>query len=255
MPSAFEITSLLFPAESEIPRLVLESRGGIECLKYLDEEYLVRAGEARQEVFLVVKGSCLVQREGASAERRPGDELAVIEATPESPVFIGETAYLSGGPRTASVRSALSVWALRMQPQHLDFIIAKFPALTAMLCHQFAKRLKETNAALAQLRERLAMDVSNAVVGQGDALFYRGDDCTALHILVDGVVELEGDGGFREVRPGSDGPCFLNAAAFVRRGRETHSARATSTAMINTIPMASREAAIRNFPQLVDAVL
>lgn len=255
MPTAFDIASIPFPQGSEVPQLVLASRGGIECVKYLDEEYLVRAGEQRQEVFLILKGSCLVQREGAAAERRPGDELAVIEATPDAPVFIGETAYLSGGPRTASVRSAMSTWALRMGPKHLDFIIERFPGLTRTLCHQFAKRLKETNAALAALRERNAMQVASEVVGQGQALFYRGDPCEALYILVDGAVELEGDEGFTELRPTGPGPCFLNPAPFLRRGKQTHTATATASSIINTVPLASREAALRNFPHLVDALL
>ena len=254
MPTPFDIASINFPQGSEVPRLVAESRGGITCLKFLDEEYLVRAGEQRQEVFLIVKGSCLVQREGASAERRSGDELAVIEASPEAPVFIGETAYLSGGPRTASVRSALSVWTLRMEPAHLDFIVERFPELTRTLCRQFAKRLKETNTALAILRERMAMDVGHTVAGQGEALFYRGDPCEALYILVDGAVELEGDEGFLEVRPSGAEPCFLNPAAFVRRGKQTHSARALTSAMLNTIPIASRHAVLRKFPQLADTL-
>lgn len=254
MPTPFEIASINFPQGSEVPRLVMESRGGIACLKYLDEEYIVRAGERRQEVFLIIKGSCLVQRDGAGEERRSGDELAVIEASPETPVFVGETAYLSGGPRTASVRSALNVWALRMEPAHLDFIIERFPGLTQNLCRQFAKRLKETNAALTSLRERMAMDVTHAVVGQGETLFYRGDNCESLYILVDGAVELEGDEGFTEVRPTGPEPCFLNAAAFARQGKQTHSARALTSSMLNTIPVSSRHAAIRNFPQLVDTL-
>lgn len=255
MPTPFDIASINFPHGSEVPQLVMESRGGITCLKFLDEEYLVRAGEKRQEIFLIVKGSCLVQREGAGEDRRSGDELAVIEASPEAPVFIGETAYLSGGPRTASVRSALSVWALRMEPAHLDFIVERFPGLTQNLCRQFAKRLKETNAALAVLRERMAMDVGHTVAGQGESLFYRGDPCETLYILVDGAVELEGDEGFSEVRPTGSEPCFLNAAAFIRQGKQTHSARALGAAMLNTIPLSSRYATIRNFPQLIDTVI
>lgn len=255
MPTAFDIESIKFPQDSEVPRLVLESRGGIGCLKFLDEEYLVRAGEERQEVFLIVKGSCLVQRQGAGEERRSGDELAVIEATPENPVFIGETAYLAGGPRTASVRSALSVWALRMEPAHLDFIIARFPGLTRTLCKQFANRLKETNAALAQLREHLAMDISTSVLGQGEAIFYKGDPAETLYILVDGSVDLEGPEGFTVVQSGRPGPTFLNAADFLRGGKNACGAYAGSTVVLNVLPRASRDAAIRNFPQLVDALL
>lgn len=255
MPTAFEITSIPFPEGSEIPRLVAECGGGISCLKYLDEEYLVHAGEARQDVLLVVKGSCLVQRAGAGAERRSGDELAVIEATPDAPMFVGETAYLSGGPRTASVRSSLNTWVLRMEPKHLDFIIDHFPDLTRTLCNQFAKRLKDTNAALSFLRERLAMEVTSSVAGMGEVLFDKGGPCDALYILADGTVELEGPDGFTELRAQGSEPCFLNAAAFLRQSPQTHTARATSVCMINAVALASREAAIRNFPQLVESIL
>lgn len=255
MPTAFDIASINFPQDSEVPRLVLESRGGIECMKFLDEEYLVRAGEQRQEVFLIIKGSCLVQREGAGEERRSGDELAVIEATPENPVFIGETAYLAGGPRTASVRSALSVWALRMEPAHLDFIIARFPTLTRTLCRQFANRLKETNAALAHMREQSAMEISTSVLGQGEAIYYKGDPVESLYLLVDGSVDLEGPEGFSVVQAGRPGPTFLNAADYLRGAKNSCGAYAGSTVVLNVIPAACRHAAIRNFPQLVDALL
>jgi CRP-like cAMP-binding protein len=133
--------------------------------------------------------------------------------------------------------------------------MAHFPDLTRTLCGQFARRLRETNAALSQLRESLAMHVVNTVAGQGEQIFYKGDPCDALYVLADGAVELDGPGGFQEIRPSGHGPCFLNAAAFLRRGPHTHSARATTVSVLNTIPIASREAAIRNFPQLVDALL
>lgn len=255
MPTPFDIASISFPDGSELPRLVAESHGGIECLKFLDEEYLLRAGEQRQDVFLIVKGSCLVQRDGATGPRRSGDELAIIEATPDAPVFVGETAYLAGGARTASVRSSLSVWALRMEPTHLDFIIARYPDLTRTLCRQFAQRLKETNAALAAVREQQAMNITTTIAGNGETIFYKGDPAEALYIVADGVVDLEGPNGFTEVRATSAGPAFLNPAAYLRGTANTHTAIASGTVYLNAISAASRHAAIRNFPQLVDSLL
>jgi len=254
MPTPFDLGSLALPAQSEVVRLVDECEG-LACLKFGDGEMLVRAGEPRQDVYLVLKGSCLVQRDGATSSHRSGDELAVIEARPDAPVFVGETAYLANTPRTASVRAALNVWTLHMTPAHLDHIIAHYPALTRKLCLQFATRLKESNAALAHLREASAMSVDTIVASPGEPIYRAGDPVDALYLLIDGVVRLENAEGNQELRPSATAPSFLNAAAFLRRGLQTHTAHVVQPCVLNTIALESRDAALRNFPGLVDALL
>lgn len=254
MPCPFDLASMAFPDESEVTRLVSEC-ADMACLKYSDGEFLVRAGEPRQDVYLILKGSCLVQRDGATSSHRSGDELAIIEARPELPVFVGETAYLADTPRTASVRAAMNVWALHMTPAHLDLIIERFPGLTRTLCRQFATRLKESNAALARLREASAMAVETQVLNPGDRVFQVGDAVEALYLLIDGVVRLEGPEGAVEMRPSPADPSFLNAVPYLRRAPETHTAYAVSACVLNAIAPDNREAVLRNFPALFEALL
>lgn len=254
MPTPFDLGTLALPEHAEVLRLVAEC-DGIACQKFGDGEMLVRAGEPRQDVYLVLKGSCLVQRDGATSSHRSGDEIAVIEARPDAPVFVGETAYLADTPRTASVRAAMNVWALHMTPAHLDLILERFPDLTRKLCRQFAIRLKESNAALAHLREASAMRVDTVVASPGEPIYRAGDTVDALYMLIDGVVRIEDPDCSRELRPSHAAPCFLNAEAFLRRSPQTHTAHAVQPSMLNTIALDSRDAALRNFPGLVDALL
>lgn len=255
MPNPFDLASIVLPPDSEVARLLAEE-SGVACVKFGDGEYLVRAGEPRQDVYLILRGSCLVQREGATSTHRSGDELAVIEARPDAPVFVGETAYLAATPRTASVRAAMNVWALHMRPEHLDHIIARYPQLTRTLCRQFATRLAESNAALARLREASAMPVAVEMAEPGAVIFQAGEPGTTLYLLIDGAVRLEhADGTHEDLRPSPVSPCFLGAAAFLRRSTHPHTARALHACVFNTVDTAHRDAALRNFPALIEALL
>jgi len=251
MPQPVSLDTLQLPGDSEVPAL-LAACPSIALLKFSDNEFLTRAGEQRQEVYLVMRGSCLVQRAGAGEIRRPGDELAVFDATPESPVFVGEMAYLAGGPRTASVRSAMNVWALRLEPPHLDAIIAGFPALTQILCRQFARRLSETNATLERLSERHVMHTEHRFHQPGDLIFPAGIPADGLYQLVDGEVSLTPPSGAAQTLEATGPtPCMLNARAYFRALPNDAEARALGTCMLVVIAPESRLAAVRNFPELV----
>jgi len=260
MPKQADLGDLEIPGNTELPAL-LAACPGAEVLRFHDQEYLIQAedpgehGARAGDVFLVLRGSCLVEHPGAPQQRKPGSELAVIEGTPDRPVFAGEMAYLGGGYRTASVRSAMNTWAVRLKPQHLDTIIERFPSFTRILCGQFCKRLREANELLKRHQANTAMAFDQVSLAPGDILFRAGDPAERLHQWIEGVLVFEA-GGARETIPGDPGapgpaPLFIEARPYFLDGVHQGTVRAKSQAIVLAIHKASKQAVVRNFPDLV----
>jgi len=196
MPDTYSVTDVSLPENSEIPAL-LRAFPEIRPVRFRNDEFLMRAGDTCLEIFLLLRGGCLVQHPGAPAGRAPGHDLAVLEATPDAPVFAGEMAYLGNGRRSASVRSVLSTWALRLEPRHIDAIIEGYPCLTRILCRQFALRLQETDEALHLFQTECVMDLKHVFLAPGERLFDRDTPADMLYQLIEGRLRLRGADGVR----------------------------------------------------------
>ena len=247
MADTFSLDDITLPDDSDIPAL-LAACPDVEALRFADQELLIRGGEESDDLFLLLKGCCLVEQPDAAEERRPGSELAIIEATPKRPVFVGEMAYLGQTDRTAQVRSAMSTWALRLHPNHLDAIIEQFPTLTALLCRQFAKRLRETNENLHQHQQRIALNREQIMLAPGDVLVEAKAPAQRLFQLVDGVL-LRGAEESITTTPGQ--PRFIDAKPYFHGEKHPETLRAKTAAIVLAYGMEQKERIIRNFPQLV----
>lgn len=250
MPESCTLDALALPATSQVHEL-LRLCPDAEPVRFRDEEFVVAPGEAGLDIYLVVRGSCLVEDNDATHERRPGHELAIIHGSPENPVFVGEMAYLGGGYRTAAVRSALNSLALRLKPAHLDLIIERLPFFTRILCRQFSKRLAEANESLKRRHAETAMQTRPVFALPGDIVCTRGEPARELFQLMDGaVVETRGDSE-AERKGGGDAPVFLETRAYLRGGCYESTVRAKTRAMLVAMDAASRLAVVRTFPALV----
>ncbi len=254
MPEPCDLSSLKLPENSEVQAL-LETCNDIDLLRFSDEEFLIRADETSQDIFLILRGGCLVEHPDAPLERTPGSELAIIEGTEAQPVFVGEMAYFGTGRRTASVRSTLNTKALRLQPGHLDVIIQQFPWLTRILCGQFTKRLQETNELLNAYKGLMTMEADNRFLSPGDVVFKAGDPPDSLCQLVSGTVVLEREGVEEEVVSSASSPAFLEPGAFFLGEPHGATATAKSAVILAAVSARSRLAAARNFPEQVLGVL
>lgn len=254
MPERLEIEDLHLPADSEIHQL-LAACPDLEAYRFADEEYLVRAGEETDDVYLVIRGSCLVENRNASEEHVPGHQLAVIHGEDHEPAFVGEMAYLGAGFRTASVRSAMNTLALRLQPAHVDLLIEKYPFFTRILCRQFARRLGEVNEQLKYYQSGAVLQVVQRFLTPGELLCKQNTPADCLFELVDGMLEQEDGAGTRILMPGGPARGFLEAAAYLSGGKYASTLRAKQASLVVAISAQSRVNVVRNYPELALRVL
>lgn len=259
MPEPFELDTVPIPEDSEIPALLAACTGAAP-LRFADEEYLIRADEEALDVYLLIRGSCLVQHPGA--EKGRGNELAVVEATPEAPVFLGEMAYFrapesaasspGGAWRTASVRSAMTSWTLRLAPRHLDLIIERFPTMTRILCRQFTHRLREANELARHFQEILHLPFEQCFLQPGQTLFEAGAPADRLFQLVHGAVAEERDGvrSGIEASPDPAAPVFLGVRPYFAGATYAATVCAASGAILLAFGPGAKAAVIRNHPAL-----
>jgi CRP-like cAMP-binding protein len=150
MPQVFDFKTISSKALDEIGRLI-ERHPDITPMLFSPGEYLLREGDASQEVYVVLAGDYVVEQAPMFPDA-PASILAKASCSADNIAIIGEMAYLGGGhKRTASIKAAGDLQVLRLQPEHLDAIIESCPMLTRVLCLQFAQRIRELNEAVRQL--------------------------------------------------------------------------------------------------------
>lgn len=248
MPEPFDLNTIDLPPDSEIHAL-RAACPDIESLRFANDEFLIHSSEPGQDIFLLLRGHCLVEQPDAPRERTPGNELAVINAEPHAPVFLGEMAYLGEGLRSASVRSVMATFTLRLKPTHLDTIMDHFPGFTRVLCRQFALRLREANVFIKRYQTNNTMAVEQRFLSPGETLVDAGDPADKLFQLVDGVLLEKGDPD-TPIRPSDDGPVFIGTRPFFRGGTHEKRVVAKTPAIIVSLGKSREAAIIRNFPEL-----
>lgn len=228
---------------------------GARPLRYADGEVILAASDASRDVVLLLRGSALAIAPDADPARRVGKEIAVLEARPGAPVFIGEMAALDEGARTATIVSAMTAWGLRLAAADLDRIIESLPALTRILCRTFSERLRSAGDALGRMRAQSALDARHEARSPGDCLFTRGQPADALWQLLEGEVALTDPAGERRVRPAPNAPCLLDLRAYLCGAPHTATATATAPCLLLAMDAAARDAVVRNHPAAVRALL
>lgn len=250
MPEPLDPTQLALDPDSEIPAL-LALCPDIAPLRFRDGEKLVVEGETSQDLFIVLRGSLVVERREADGTQRP---LAHLDCDAERPAIVGEMAYFGAQRRTATVRAVGACWALCLKPAHLDAIIEGFPGLTRIVCQQFTRRLQEANDALRDLRARFDLGAERRLAQPGELLFRAGER-PPLFQLVMGTVRLEGPGGTSIFAPRDLPEGFLGLEAFLRDQPQDATAVTEDTCFLAVIDASRREAFLRNQPGLVLRVL
>ena len=251
MPDPFDVTSLDLAADPELGPL-LAAHPDIEVLRFRDGERLVTEGEDSQDLYIVRKGSLVVEKTQHDGPNRP---LAHLECHPEALAIVGEMAYFGAQRRTATVRAVGACQALHLRPAHLDAIMAGFPGLTRLLCRQFTTWLKEANEELRDLRARFDLDPQRRLAQAGEFLCRAGAPAGELFQLVLGSVRVVGSSGsdllHAEDLPGG----FISLSPFLRR--RLHEARvvAEEACFLAVIPLGRREAFLHSYPALVLQIL
>ena len=247
MPDPLDPATLDLASDPELGPL-LAAHPDIAPLRYRDGELLVIEGEDSQDLFIVRKGSLVVEKALPDGTLRP---LAQLECRPEAPVIIGEMAYFGAVHRTATVRAVGSCQTLHLKPAHLDAIMAGFPGLTRILCRQFTARLKEANEELRDLRARFDLSAQRRMAQAGEVLFLAGEPADILFQLAMGSARI-GEGEATAVLRAEDLPDgFLGLEAFLRGTTHRATATAEEPCFLAVIGADRREAFLRSHPALV----
>ncbi|HJV23662.1 MAG TPA: cyclic nucleotide-binding domain-containing protein [Holophagaceae bacterium] len=246
MPDLLESSRLPPDAFPEVGRL-LGSCPDIGLLRFRDGEALVQEGAEDRCLYLVLSGSLVITR--------MGEQLAGLECSPDHPAIVGEMAYFGARMRTATVAAVGASQALRLQPEHLDLIMAEYPDLTRLLCRQFTWRLQESNEALQTLQRRFDLAPQRRMANDGEVLFRAGDPPQGLMQVMMGAIRLEQDGIRRVVAPHDLPEGFLEPEAYLRGRPHRFTAVAEGSAFIVTVPPDRKEAVIRTFPGVVMRLL
>ena len=125
-----------------VPLFASMSKKGIRSVVQAADEIdigagrvLVREGEWGRELYVVLRGTAEVVKEGKKLrELVPGD-------------FFGEMAFLSGARRTATIAARSDMRVMILGPRQLEVILEKEPVL--------AKRMLETMAERVRSNEQL----------------------------------------------------------------------------------------------------
>jgi CRP/FNR family transcriptional regulator, cyclic AMP receptor protein len=121
-----------------IPLFRAVSKGGIRALIQAATEVdlpegkmLVREGDSGRELYVIVRGTARVTRGGRRlAEMGAGD-------------FFGELAFLSHGPRTATVTSTSQMRLMVLGPREFEGVVEREPKLALQVLQAAATRLRE----------------------------------------------------------------------------------------------------------------
>ena len=246
MPDTLDPAALDLASDPEVGPL-LAACPDIEPLRFRDGELLVVEGEDSQDLYIVRKGSLVVEKALPDGTARP---LAQLECRPEAPVIIGEMAYFGALRRTATVRAVGACQVLHLKPAHLDAIMTGFPGLTRILCRQFTTRLKETNEELQEFRARFNLAPERRMVQPGEVIFEAGTKAEAVFQVAMGTVRIEDAAGSRVLRAEDLPGGFLGLEAYLRGTRQTARATAEEACFLAVIGAGRREAFMSSHPAL-----
>jgi CRP-like cAMP-binding protein len=230
---------------------LLERCPDVEPQRFRDGEYLVREGEVSSDVYLLVRGGCVIEQANPDRPEQRCNALAVVTGHLDAPTFVGEVAHLDGGTRTASVRSSMTTYALRLHPEHLDVIIVEFPELSQVLFQQFATRLKEAGAALKEVIDRQRMHIEQMFCAPGDVLIEAGQPAVRLFQLLDGSLIRHWDGQEHVLSRGNTVMGFVEPGPFFSGAAYLYTVTAQTSAVLLAFSEEDRVAIVRNFPDLL----
>ncbi|HUW60333.1 MAG TPA: cyclic nucleotide-binding domain-containing protein [Candidatus Bathyarchaeia archaeon] len=250
MSEPFDLQRLKIPDESPYRELLARCHG-VVLRRYADDEILITEGAESREVFLVLQGACVVETAPApDAGNRP-ETLAIINATPATPAFLGEMAPLGGGFRTASVRCSGAVFTAVLPPGSLDVVVNELHFFTRCLCRQFADRLREANQLIKDYQRENALQADLVVKQPGETIFKAGEPSRSLFQLVEGVVRLESQAGQKTFTAAQLPEGFLDPGPFFRNAPYESTATAETIAMLVSISNQSLKAVVRRYPDLL----
>lgn len=125
--------ALGFNSLPDRPGLVglLSRMASIERLRPAEGSAIIGEGQQGSDFFIIYAGHAVVEKEG-----RPVAELVRGD-------FFGEISFLTGAPRSATVRAAQDCEIFRMKGEEFDRIVKRVPGLEAMMRDTARERIRK----------------------------------------------------------------------------------------------------------------
>jgi CRP-like cAMP-binding protein len=117
-------------------------------VKYASGQTLFRQGDPGDAAYVVLSGDADVLIE------TPAGEQKVAEVEPNS--IVGEIAILCDVSRTATVKAASPLEALRIRKEHFVQLLSENPGMAMEIMRVLADRLARTTSELTQAKSELA---------------------------------------------------------------------------------------------------
>ncbi|GLS86351.1 cyclic nucleotide-binding protein [Cypionkella aquatica] len=119
-----------------------------ERVSYRSGDVLCRQGDAGDAAFVLLSGHADVIVDG------PTGQIKVADL--EENAIVGEIAILCDVARTATVKAATAVEALRISKENFFKLMSDFPEMTIEVVRVLADRLSQTTVELSEARSRVA---------------------------------------------------------------------------------------------------
>jgi len=117
-------------------------------LVFAQGDELFKQGEAGDAAYLILRGSAEVAIDTPTGQ--------FVLATINENEIVGEIAILCDVPRTATVRAASEVVALRIAKERFFTLIDEFPEMAVEMMRELARRLEVTTVRLREAHAKLA---------------------------------------------------------------------------------------------------
>jgi CRP-like cAMP-binding protein len=126
---------------------LMEVNGLIESRTWSPGEVIIRKGSSDRDLFFVTKGVVEIWTE---------EELGcTILSEVEAPYILGDVAFLSGLPRTATARAKTEVRSFVLKYENFMSVFKGAPEWLSPLLSSFVSGIKSLHYKIAQLQDRI----------------------------------------------------------------------------------------------------
>jgi CRP-like cAMP-binding protein len=254
LPGAAELPDV--PLFSELSReafVELVSKCGLRRLAA--GQTILEEGGVGTSFFAVSSGAVRVAR-----KKDPG-ELVLARLGPGE--FFGETALLSGRPRSASVVADEPTEVLEISAALLAGLLSRYPHVGQVLKRFCRGRLLANVLSTSRVfapfagedRQRLFGRFQAREVEAGERILVEGQDSDGLYVVVSGTFEV--------LKAGADGPAKLaelregdlfGEISLLTKGAATATVAAASSAALLRLPRQDFDELISTHPQILELV-
>jgi len=108
---------------------------------------MIQQGEKNRDLIFVTEGAIEISTEGEGEE--------VMLSRVNAPYILGDIGFLSGFPRTATVKAGTRVQAFVMEYEHFKNLFPKMPEWLVPLLTPFVSGIKSLHFENAQLKKEV----------------------------------------------------------------------------------------------------